>query len=227
MEEGLADVAAGQQDDAFFGGQRCDTDEIGETLTPEQLMARLTRDLPYYEASGGGVTFTGGEPTTHTEFLERVLLLCAEAEVHTNIDTSGTFQWSRSRVALELLDLVYFDLKILDPDGHRHHLGAGFENIVENAHKLVNLGLPVEFRMPLVSGFTDTDDNIGAVVGLLRRLDQGFIHLLEYHNMGEAKIDMIAGNQPRLCLGRYPPDRWGRVCGAFEAAGIEVLHDAR
>ncbi|MCP3938812.1 MAG: glycyl-radical enzyme activating protein [Actinomycetia bacterium] len=200
---------------------------VGETLTPEELMARVMKDLPYYETSGGGVTFTGGEPTVHIEFLERVLLLCAEAKVHTNIETSGTFQWSRSRAALELLDLIYFDLKILDPDGHRRHLGAGFENIIENANKLVSLGLPVEFRMPVVSGYTDTDDNIGAVVGLLRRLDQRFIHLLEYHNMGEAKIDVIAGNQPKLGLGRYPSDRWGSVCGAFEDAGIEVLYDAR
>jgi pyruvate formate lyase activating enzyme len=199
---------------------------IGETLTPEQLMARLLVDRPYYESSGGGVTFTGGEPTLHPRFLRRVLELCAEAGVHTNIETSGTFRWAQWEPTLRMADLIYFDLKILDAELHRRLLGGGYERILENAAELTTRGFPVEFRMPLVPDHTDTPDNIEAVIALLHRLGQEAIHLLAYHNMGEAKIDIIQGTQPKLGLARYSDERWCALRRTFEARGIEVLGEA-
>ncbi|GBE23426.1 benzylsuccinate synthase activating enzyme [bacterium BMS3Bbin01] len=200
---------------------------IGENLTPRQLIARLLADRPYYESSGGGVTFTGGEPTLHHRFVERVLELCREAGIHTNLETAGTFSWARWEQTLRLLDLIYFDLKILDSELHERHLGGGFARIMENAAKLVAHRFPVEFRMALIPGFTDTPVNIEAVVGLLRGLGQEAIHLLAYHNMGEAKIDIIQGRQPKLGLERYSDERWLEMSRAFELRGIEVLGEAQ
>ena len=199
---------------------------IGESLTPHRLMEKLLTDRPYYESSGGGVTFTGGEPTLHHSFLERVLALCNEAGIHTNIETSGTFPWVTWESTLAMLDLIYFDLKILDSDLHREHLGGGYDRIVENAERLVDDGFPVEFRMAAIPGFTDTPANVDAVIGLLRNLGQDSIHLLAYHNMGEAKIDIIQGNQPKLGLERYSDERWAELVEVFEHQGIEVLQSA-
>jgi pyruvate formate lyase activating enzyme len=196
---------------------------IGEDMTPQQLMERLEVDRPYYDSSGGGVTFTGGEPTIHHRFLDDVLERCNESGIHTNLETSGTFSWAKWSETLRRLDLIYFDLKILDPDLHERHLGSGFDRIMVNAAKLVADGYPVEFRMALIPGFTDTPDNIDAVVGLLHALGRPSIHLLPYHNMGEVKIDIIQGSQPKLGLDRYSDDRFDEMRRIFETRGVEVL----
>ncbi|MEN8235413.1 MAG: glycyl-radical enzyme activating protein [Actinomycetota bacterium] len=196
---------------------------IGEDLTPTQLVERLLVDQPYYESSGGGVTFTGGEPTLHHRFMKHTLELCKEAGIHTNLETSGTFSWEKWEETLRLLDLIYFDLKILDAELHEMHLGGGFDRIMENAAKLVAHDFPVEFRMALIPGFTDTPANIEAAVELLQELGQDRIHLLAYHNMGEAKIDIIQGKHPKLGLARYSDGRWQELHNSFEARGIEVL----
>ncbi|MEN8041731.1 MAG: glycyl-radical enzyme activating protein [Actinomycetota bacterium] len=199
---------------------------VGESLTPDELVEKLLADRPYYESSGGGVTFTGGEPTLHHSFLDRVLRLCRDAGIHTNIETCGTFPWATWEETFRMLDLIYFDLKILDADLHREHLGGGFDRITENAASLVSRGYPVEFRMAAIPGFTDTPANIDAIVGLLDELGHDRIHLLAYHNMGEAKIDIIEGKQPKLGLERYSDERWGELVDVFETRGIEVLQSA-
>ncbi len=196
---------------------------IGERLTPRQLMSRLLADRPYYESSGGGVTFTGGEPTLHHRFLERVLALCKEAGIHTNLETAGTFSWVTWERTLGLLDLIYFDLKILDSELHQQHLGGGFARMMENAAKFVAGGFPVEFRMALIPGFTDTPANLEAVVEFLQALGKNTIHLLAYHNMGEAKIDIIQGAQPKLGIARHTDEQWHEMRCVFEQGGIEVL----
>jgi pyruvate formate lyase activating enzyme len=196
---------------------------IGENMTPTQLMERLEADRPYYDSSGGGVTFTGGEPTIHHRFVEDVLERCAASGIRTNLETSGTFSWERWSETLRHLDLVYFDLKLLDADLHERHLGGGFDRIMENAANLVAGGYPVEFRMALIPGFTDTPENIDLAADLLHRLGRPSIHLLPYHNMGEAKIDIIQGKQPKLGLVRYSDERFVEMRHVFETAGVEVL----
>jgi len=196
---------------------------IGESLSPETLMERLLVDRSYYETSGGGVTFTGGEPTLHSRFLIRMLELCAEAGIHTNIETSGRFDWSVLESAFRLCDLIYFDLKILDPATHRQHLGDGLDEILGNAERLVSGGFPVEFRMPVVAGFTDGEANVEAIIGFLKRVGRPSIHLLAYHNMGEAKIDIIDGEQRRLGLPGYPQQRLADIKTVFEDRGVTVV----
>ena len=197
---------------------------IGETYTPEQLFAKLLVDRPYYESSGGGVTFSGGEPTLHASFIDEVLDLCARESIRTNLETSGTFSFDRLESLLRKLDLIYFDLKILDSELHRNHLGGGYETITRNASHLVEGGFPVEFRFPLIPGYTDTEANIEQVIERLEVLGKSAIHLLEYHNMGETKIDIIQGKQPRLGLARYSDEAFANVVQNFEDRGIEVLN---
>jgi pyruvate formate lyase activating enzyme len=197
---------------------------IGEDYTPEQLMEKLCADRPYYESSGGGVTFTGGEPTRHPRFVERVLDLCREESIHTNLETAGLFSFERWAPILKKLDLIYFDLKIMVESEYDKHLGGDFETIVQNAIALAQNDLPVEFRMPVIPGFTDTASNIEATLDVLERAGKDGIHLLAYHNMGEAKIDLIRGSQPRLGLPTLSDSRLDEVREEFRSRGIEILN---
>jgi len=193
---------------------------IGETIGPQDLFERLLADQSYYESSGGGVTFTGGEPTLHAAFLTRVLELCSEAGIHTNIETAGKFSWPVLESAFRLVDLIYFDLKILDPDAYRRVLGDDLDGVLGNARRLIDGGFPVEFRMPAVEGYTDTPANVDSVSAFLHGVGRTSIHLLPYHNMGEAKIDVIDGDQPRLGLACYPDDSLEELRREFAGRGI-------
>lgn len=168
-------------------------------------------DRPYYERSGGGVTFSGGEPMLHLDFLDRVLDLCGRESIRTNLETTGTFSFERWKSVLRKFDLIYFELEILDRELHRRHLGGGCDTIADNAKILVEEGFLVEFRSPLVPGYTDTEANIERVVERLGRLGKRTVHLLSYHNMGETKIDIIAEKQSKLGLDRsWPMDPFQR-----------------
>jgi len=195
---------------------------IGERLTPDELLERVLLDKPYF-VGGGGVTLTGGEPTLHPEFLDRFVDLCVRSDLHTGIETAGRFALSRCLPILEKFDLIYFDLKILDPARHEQAVGRGLDTILRNAEFLAKNGFPVEFRMPLVPGYTDTSDNIDAAATLLTSIGHPRLHLLEYHNMGEAKIDIIQGKQPKLGLSRYTDARLSSITRRLEEAGIEIV----
>jgi pyruvate formate lyase activating enzyme len=82
----------------------------------------------------------------------------------------------------------------------------------------------VEFRLPLIPGYTDTDANIDQVIERLCELGKDAIHLLEYHHMGETKIDVIAGKQPKLGLARISDEEFKGVARSFEERGVEVLN---
>jgi pyruvate formate lyase activating enzyme len=196
---------------------------IGERLTPEELIARVLRDKPYFDG-GGGVTLSGGEPTLYPKFLDRFLDLCIRNGIHTGIETAGRFSLEKCLPLFEKIDFIYFDLKILDPLRHEQNVGKGLETILRNAEYLATNGFAVEFRMPLVPGYTDSEDNIEAVIGFLKSIGHRRLHLLEYHNMGEAKIDIIQGKQPKLGLSRYSREGLGAIARGFEEAGIEIAN---
>lgn len=196
---------------------------MGEYLTPEQLFERVLADQPYYASSGGGVTFSGGEPTLYPDFMERILDLCRARDIPAMMETSGFFSYDRWTAILPKLQLIYFDLKIMDDALHRRATGQGNARILDNARRLVADGYPVEFRLALVPGFTDCDENLAAISQFLTALGQQGIHLLSYHPMGEAKIDIICGPQPKLALKSYPRERALQVADWFEQRGIACL----
>ena len=101
-------------------------------------------------------------------------------------------------------------------------MGKGLETILSNAEYLAKNGFPVEFRMPLVPGYTDTEENIDAVIEFLKSIGHPKLHLLEYHNMGEVKIDIIQGKQPKLGLSGYKDETLVAIARRFKKAGIEI-----
>lgn len=196
---------------------------VGRPSTPEALLALILKDRSYYASSGGGVTFSGGEPTLYPHFMARMLALCRAASVHTVLETCGSFAWPRWQGLLRQFDLLYFDLKIIDPQRHRGATGVDNRRILRNAEWLAQQGYPVEFRLPLVPGYTDDLANRHAIVALLRRLGQPRLHLLGYHAMGEAKIDILQGPQKKLGLPAYTPDQLDAMRCWFTQQGVQVL----
>jgi pyruvate formate lyase activating enzyme len=161
---------------------------VGRRYDVPELVRVLLRDEEYYRCSGGGVTFSGGEPTLAAEFLSAVLGGLRPYGVHVAIQTAGTFRWQAfADLLLPGIDLVYFDLKLFDPTAHRRHTGQANTRILENFVRLCEqTQVEVVPRIPLVPGITDTPENLAAIEAFLagRRCHQ--LERLSYNPAGPA-----------------------------------------
>jgi pyruvate formate lyase activating enzyme len=196
---------------------------IGSEYSAEAVMKEILRDLDYYQTSGGGVTFSGGEPTLHFELLLQLLHLCKSHGIHTNIETNGYFSRDKFKQLLPYLDLIYFDIKILDPEKNRTLLGGDSERIISNMKYLLEQQAPVEFRLPIVPGFTTTPENLSAIINLLTACGVRNIHLLPYHSMGESKADKIDSCIPRLNLAPYSTEELEQIRTVFRHKNIMTI----
>jgi len=166
---------------------------IGRRWTPEQLMEELLKDRVFFETSAGGITFSGGEPMLQEDFLSEVLPHCRRAGLHIALDTCGAASPERFERILDLVDLVLYDLKIMDPDRHRAATGAGNDLILHNARLLASHGVPLWVRTPIIPGYTDDPENLRALGAFIdrelptvKRWD-----LLAYTNLGRPKYHRL------------------------------------
>jgi pyruvate formate lyase activating enzyme len=190
---------------------------FGESRSVQSVLDELTPEFALYRQSGGGVTFSGGEAALFPEFIAALCAPLKQAGIHTAMETCGLFQlpqtsaasellndpqsWAQFETnavwqAIRLLDLLLFDLKIIDAQQHRQHCGADNARILANFRLLselhqAGLGPAIWPRMPLVPGITDHEENIRAVAQTV--LDAGLpgITLLPYHNLGEEKFSWL------------------------------------
>jgi pyruvate formate lyase activating enzyme len=196
---------------------------VGRPYTVAALLAEVLRDRDFYDASGGGVTLSGGEPFRQRDFTAAFLEAAKDAGLHTTVETCGYFTWRRIEPLFDDIDLVYFDLKAMDAQTHRAATGVCNTVILENARRLVERGTAVVFRCPLIPGITATDDNVAAVIAFLRQQHQHLVHLLPYHTLGESKLERIDSPLRPLGPGPLDPTVTAAIAGRFEAAGIRAV----
>jgi pyruvate formate lyase activating enzyme len=166
---------------------------IGQSWTPDSLLQELLKDQVFYETSGGGITFSGGEPMLQDDFLAEILPLCRQHGLHVALDTCGAVAWSRYERVLPWIDLVLFDLKLIDPRQHLAATGHSNEHILENARLISKHGVPMWVRTPVVPGYTDSMANITGIghfinhnLPTVQRWD-----LLAYTNLGRPKYHRL------------------------------------
>jgi pyruvate formate lyase activating enzyme len=161
---------------------------VGDEIGVEKLLAEVERDRPFYDQTGGGVTFSGGEPLAQGEFLLACLTGCRERGLHTAVDTSGCAERGLIMKVAELTDLFLFDLKIMDAERHRELTGGDLAPIVENLRALDAAGAAISIRFPLVPGVTDDRENLDALGRLVSSLTNPHaVHLLPFHRTASDK----------------------------------------
>ena len=166
---------------------------IGRQWTPEELFSEVDKDAVFYETSGGGVTFSGGEPMAQADFVLALARLCHEAGIHVALDTCGVAAWERYERMLPLVNLVLCDLKVFDADRHRASTGVDNRSILENVRRIAAAGKPLWIRTPVIPGYTSGADNIAALgdfiaaeLPTVERWD-----LLAYTNLGQPKYHRL------------------------------------
>ena len=159
----------------------------GHAWTVEALLAEVERDMPYYAATGGGVTCSGGECLLQSEFLCDFLASCRGRGIHTAVDTAGHLPWSAFAAVMPYTDLFLYDVKAADPVLHR--TGTGVENglILDNLRRLCEADAEVIVRVPVIGGFNADPAEQAAIAALLAPLPLRGVELLAYHAMGEHK----------------------------------------
>lgn len=178
----------------------------GRYVTIPELMAEVERDRPFYERSGGGITFSGGEPTAQAAFLLAALREAKKRNLHTAIETCGFVSWETFEPILRYVDLVLFDVKHMDSGEHRRLTGVPNELIVANLGRIRTLGLPVRVRLPLVPGCNDSPDNIRATATLVASMPNvQALDILPYHRLGEPKWGEL--DRSYELHGVLPPDK--------------------
>ena len=161
----------------------------GKEYTVDEVFYEIVKDKSFYEASGGGVTFSGGECMLQIDFLEEILKKCKDEGIHTAVDTAGYVSFDKFERILPYTDMFLYDVKIADNEKHKKYVGAPNELIIENLKKLITLGKRVWVRVPVISGINDSIDEILAIKALSSGAEK--IELLPYHAMGEHKYSAL------------------------------------
>jgi pyruvate formate lyase activating enzyme len=200
---------------------------VGRRMGVDEVMAAIRADLPFYEESGGGATFTGGEPLAQGEFLLELLRACRREGIHCALDTSG---WAAQELLLEaglLADLVLFDLKSMDEGRHSRATGVPNGPVLANLRALAAAGGNIALRLPLVPGVNDSPADLEAAARYAASLGPlGSIHLLPYHDSGRGKYALRGESYPLDGLLAAAPG--GGSPGAAERAanGTAALPEA-
>jgi len=189
---------------------------VGREMSVAQVMAEILKDLAFYEESGGGVTFGGGEPLDQPGFLTALLEACREEELHTAVDTSGMGSSQLIRRIAPLTDLFLYDLKHLDEVRHLALVGTPNRLILDNLRLLDKLNRKVLIRMPFIPGANDTEKNLerlGRLVASLNNISE--VELLPFHDTGREKYRLL-GRAGEIAVHSRPEPR------SLEKAG-EIL----
>ena len=207
-------------------------EQVGQAMTVEALTARLLRDKPFYDTSGGGVTFSGGEPTLFMSYLASLAAALQGAGIATLLETCGHFDGDRfEALVLPHLDAIYFDLKLFDRERHKRYCGLPNDRILANFLRLWARSRGSHFsllpRIPLVPGLTATRANIRAWAAFLKTHRIGRVKLLAYNPLWPAKAARIGEDNTFAATSALqdwmPPADVARLEGVFHEAGIETL----
>ncbi len=159
----------------------------GEWWEAEALADRLLRRSDLYEATGGGVTLSGGEPLLQADFAAELLSLL-EGKTHRAIETCGYASRETFETVINNCDFVFMDLKLYDEEAHRRYTGVSNKQILENARILQKSCIPHKFRIPLIPNITDTEDNLRALSEII---GEDEAELLSYNRLAPAKYASV------------------------------------
>jgi len=195
-------------------------------MTAQEVVERVNKERIFFEASGGGVTLSGGEVLAQPAFAAEILRLCKESGLNTAVETSGYGKWAVLLPILKNTDIVLFDIKHLDPEKHRRGTGVDNALILENAERIVKeLGKDMELRVPIIPGYNDDEENLRALAQFIAdRLDKDIrIHLLPYNRLGESKHERLEDKVEGLGISPPSDQKMGELRDYLVGFGLNAV----
>ncbi len=197
----------------------------GKKVAHAALMEEILRDRVFFMESGGGVTFSGGEPLMQSGALIKLLKACGRKGLHRAVDTSGYAAQETMMHIAEHTDLFLYDLKIMNPEKHKSYTGVDNRLILDNADALLNAGANVVFRIPVIPGVNDSEEEINSFLEFLEKRTDTFheVHLLPYHRTGTEKYRRLEKEYTFSEPPGTEADRLEPFNNALARLGVNVL----
>jgi len=195
----------------------------GRSWSVGDVLAAVLRDRLAYDTSGGGVTFSGGEPLAQAPFLLACLAACRSAGLHVAVDTCGFAPREVVVAVAGRADLLLWDVKLLDPARHQAVVGVPLAPILANLAAASAAGVPIWLRVPVIPGLNDDDENLRATARLaaatagVRR-----VNLLPYHRTGSGKVGRLARTWAMDAAAAPTPERMCELAELFDRNGVET-----
>jgi len=182
----------------------------------ELVLKEISKDIIFYDESGGGVTFSGGEPMMHPVMLMRLLESCKKLGIHTAVDTCGHADFDIFEKLYPLTDLFLYDLKLMDDDSHRKYTGVSNKIILDNLRKLAKMEANIRIRIPLIPGITDTEENLTTIADFITGLRTiKNIDLLPFNVFGKSKYRKLQRESMFSDLQTQSEEELLRISGVF------------
>ena len=161
----------------------------GRDMAVEEVYAEIVKDAHYFEASGGGVTFSGGECLLQVDSLKELLVLCRNGGIHTAVESAFHVPWKSIDAVRDSVDTFLIDIKHSDDETHRQLTGVSNELILRNIRRISECHSDIHLRIPLIPGANDDDENLIDTAGLIGSFGSGIkkVELLKYNDMGMNK----------------------------------------
>jgi pyruvate formate lyase activating enzyme len=195
---------------------------FGEEMTAGQVFAQIKRDAEFYRESGGGVTVSGGEPLLQPDFVAALFRLCQDNGIDTCIETCGLAGVRALQTVLEYTSLVLFDVKLSGPAAHRKWTGKSNDIILRNLGIIINKGVPVVIRIPLIPGVNDTDEELSNIARTIDGSLKGTrrVDILPYHKFGMGKYQQLDRKYRLEDLNTQTEEQLQKDRGIFASAGF-------
>lgn len=200
-------------------------EEVGKYYTVDEVIGIVEKERVFIEESGGGVTFSGGEPLMQSKFLAEALSALQDNGIHTTVDTSGQADRSVIDTILDNTDLFLFDIKHLDPEKHRNYTGVSNRQILENYRSIIEKGKKVFIRIPVIPGYNDDDEHLENLLNFIegyRGSSLSEIDLLPYHKIGSSKYRRFGMEFKMNGVDQPSYDRMIQLKEYFASTGIKV-----
>lgn len=194
----------------------------GHPMSVDQIMNEIEKERVFFDQSGGGVTFSGGEPLLQSKFLIELLDECGKRGIHRAVDTAGL---ANTEIILEVAkrtDLFLYDLKLMDSEKHLQWVGVPNEKILENLKILAETGVKIIIRIPLIGGVNDDSENLEATARFVASLsgEKKEVNLLPYHKIAQTKYQKLGRPEDFQLLEEPTKEAQMQAIAIFQEYGI-------
>ena len=197
-------------------------EQVGSVMSAGEVISEIARDSVFYAESGGGATFSGGEPMMQPEFLRELLKGCKKIGINTAVDTSGYVDGEVLSGLIEDIDLFLYDIKIMDNEAHKRLTGVYNVTVLDNLSMLAGSGRKVVVRFAVVPGMNDSDADVDALGEFAASLGGVEVHLLPYHNVGVGKSLRLARSRDPEVFTTPAPGVLGSIGERLARHGLSV-----
>ncbi len=196
----------------------------GKEMNVSDIMKIIEKERIFFDQSGGGVTFSGGEPLIHSGILIELLDECGRRGIHRAIDTAGDVNTGILLEVAKRTDLFLFDLKMMDSALHQKWTNVKNERILENLKTISEIGASIIIRIPLIGGVNDSDLNIEQTASFINDLpgEKKEVHLLPYHAIAQHKYQKLGKPDHFVKLKEPEKGRIEKAVSGFNEYGIKV-----